>query len=201
MIKTIKLILSIGLAFVLFISNVFAELTADQVARLGADLTPLGGEKAGNADGTIPAWEGGLTTPPAGYQEGKHYIDPYSSDSIQFTITAANIGQYADKLTVGHQALLKTYGDTYKMNVYQSRRSAAAPQRIYDATKQVAATANTTPDGNGVTGAAIGIPFPIPSKGIEVIWNHLLRWRAGFAERWIVQAAPTRCGAAAERRD
>ncbi|MDX1519140.1 MAG: DUF1329 domain-containing protein, partial [Gammaproteobacteria bacterium] len=57
-------LLALGLAIV-FTSH--AEITADQVARLGNDLTPLGGEKAGNSDGTIPAWNGGITTPPAGY--------------------------------------------------------------------------------------------------------------------------------------
>ena len=40
---------------------VSAEMAADEVARLGVDLTPLGGEKAANAAGTIPAWDGGLT--------------------------------------------------------------------------------------------------------------------------------------------
>ena len=37
----------------------------DEIARLGKNLTPLGGEMGANADGTIPAWEGGITTPPA----------------------------------------------------------------------------------------------------------------------------------------
>ena len=53
-----------------------AGLSPDQVARLGDDLTPMGGEKAGNADGTIPAWEGGITSTPAGYEPGRHHIDP-----------------------------------------------------------------------------------------------------------------------------
>jgi hypothetical protein len=180
---------------VLFVAfNASAEIPPDQIARLGADLTPLGGEKAGNADGTIPAWEGGLTQPPPGYQAGRHYVDPYAGDAIRFTITAANMDQYADKLTEGHMALLKTYSDSYKMHIYPTRRSAAAPQRIYDATKSTAATARLTPDGNGVEGAVIGIPFPVPSNGLEVIWNHLLRWRGNFIERQIVQAAPTRSG-------
>jgi hypothetical protein len=192
--KTIKFNLLFLLSVFILSLTVNAEITADQIARLGADLTPLGGEKAGNADGTIPVWDGGLTQPPAGYQPGKHYVDPYAGDAIKFTITASNMDQYADKLTEGHKALLKTYSDTYKMNVYPTRLSAAAPQRIYDATRSVAATARLTADGNGVEGAVIGIPFPIPANGLEVIWNHLLRWRAGFIDRRIVQAAPTRGG-------
>ncbi|MDD3443846.1 MAG: DUF1329 domain-containing protein, partial [Zavarzinia sp.] len=38
--------------------------------RLGRDLTPLGAIKAGNSDGSIPPWDGGITTPPAGYVAG-----------------------------------------------------------------------------------------------------------------------------------
>ena len=42
-----------------------AAVSADEAARIGKDLTPLGGEKAGNKEGTIPAWDGGITKPPA----------------------------------------------------------------------------------------------------------------------------------------
>ena len=63
------------------------------------------------------------------------------------------------------------------MPVYPTRRSARFPQRIYDATREIAATAGLVDSGNGVSGAAIGIPFPIPSNGLEAIWNHLLRYR------------------------
>jgi Protein of unknown function (DUF1329) len=173
---------------------VSAEMSADDIARLGVDLTPLGGEKAGNSDGSIPAWDGGLTSPPSGYTEGQHYVDPYASDPIKVTITSGNMSEHADKLTEGHKALLQTYPDSFKMNVYPTHRSAAAPQRIYDATKQIAGTAKLTADGNGVDNAIIGIPFPIPSNGLEAIWNHILRFRADFAERVISQAAPTRSG-------
>ncbi len=169
-------------------------MSADEIASLGVDLTPLGGEKAGNSDGTIPAWDGGITQLPPGYSQGKHYVDPFPDDAIQLTITSNNMTQHADKLSEGHKALLKTYPDTYKLNVYQTRRSASAPQRIYDASKQIAATAKLTADGNGVENAAIGIPFPIPSNGLEVLWNHFLRWRGDYAERNIAQATPTRGG-------
>jgi hypothetical protein len=171
----------------------WAKLTPDEIARLGKDLTPLGAEKAGNADGTIPAWDGGITKPPAGYKQGDHHPDPYAGDAPLFTITAANKAQYADKLTAGHQAMLTTY-PSFSMKVYPTRRSAASPQRIYDATRKVAATAELVNDGDGVKGAVNGIPFPIPKTGIEVIWNHLLRFRGVIAERRIAQAAVTRSG-------
>lgn len=172
----------------------YADATADEVARLGNDLTPLGGEKAANADGTIPAWNGGITTPPAGYSEGQHFVDPYPNDNTLFTIDASNIGNYEDKLTEGHKALIKTYPDTYKLNIYPTQRSASAPQHIYDATKAAAVNAKLTEGGNGVSGVAIGIPFPIPSNGQEVIWNHLLRYRGENVARKYAQVAPTRSG-------
>src|SRR6478736_4460113 len=89
-------------------SSVITAFAVD-ASRLGADLTPLGGEKAGNADGSIPAWDGGLTTPPAGYKPGDHHPDPFAGEAPLFTITAANADKYAEKLTAGQQAMFKTY--------------------------------------------------------------------------------------------
>ena len=171
-----------------------AELSAEQIARLGADLTPFGGERAGNAEGTIPAWEGGITVPPPGYQPGMHHPDPFAEDEVLFTIDQSNMALYREKLTQGQQALMRAY-ENFCMNVYRTRRSASAPQRIYDATKKAAATARLTDGGNGVTGAVVGIPFPIPENGHQAIWNHLLRFRGVTAARWISQAAPTQTGA------
>ncbi|MBA3849931.1 MAG: DUF1329 domain-containing protein [Opitutus sp.] len=170
-----------------------AALSPADAARLGHDLTPLGGEKAGNAAGTIPAWDGGITQAPPGYTAGMHHPDPFAADAVQFTLTAANADQYADKLGAGHLALLKAY-NTYKMPVYQTHRSASNPQRIYDATKKNATTASLTEGGNGITGSVQGIPFPIPQNGLEVIWNHLTRYRGVAANRSISQAAPQRNG-------
>lgn len=170
-----------------------AKLSDEEIARLGNDLTPLGAETAGNAAGTIPEWTGGITQPPSGYSPGDHHPDPYADDAVVFTIDAGNQDQYADQLTEGHKALLKAY-PSFNMKVYPTRRSAAYPQRIYDATKAAAKTAELADNGNGVTGAAIGIPFPIPSNGLEVVWNHMLRYRGEIAARNIGQAALTRNG-------
>jgi hypothetical protein len=175
-----------------------AAITAEEAARLGADLTPLGGEKAGNSAGTIPAWDGGLDSPAkAGfpsYKTGSHHPDPFASEKPLFTINVQNASQYADKLSEGHKALLRAYKDTYFMNVYPTHRTAAHPQRIYDATRRIATTANLAAGGNGVTGAVEGIPFPIPKQGVEIFWNHVLRYRADAATRSIGQAAVTAGG-------
>jgi hypothetical protein len=174
-----------------------AAVTPEEAAKLGNELTPLGGEKAGNAEGTIPAWDGGITTPPAGYVAGEHHRDPFADDEVLFTITGENMAQYADKLTPGHQAMLETY-PSFRMKVYPTHRSASNPQRIYDATKRVATTARLVEGGDGITGAVMGIPFPIPKSGVEVVWNHLTRYRSEIASRKISQAAPTRGGSYTE---
>jgi hypothetical protein len=189
-----KLTLTCGLlAFGVAASHTQAAITAEEAARLGKDLTPLGAIQAGNQDGTIPAWEGGITEPPAGYKPGDHHPDPFAGDSPLFTITAANADQYQDKLSPGLLAMLKTY-PSYKLPVYPTRRSASFPQRIYDATISNATTAKLVAEGNGVSGTIIGVPFPVPKNGHEAIWNHILRYRGEIASRWIAQAAPTRNG-------
>ena len=63
-------------ALALSVTNAFAKVPESELARLGQDLTPSGAEKAGNADGTIPAWTGGLTEAPAGFVEGTPISTP-----------------------------------------------------------------------------------------------------------------------------
>ena len=173
-------------------------IASAQATRLGADLTPMGAEKAGNAAGTIPAWTGGIRSAAEagapGFKSGGHHPDPFAADKPLYRIDAANASKYAANLTAGHKALLAAYKGSYFMNVYPTRRSAAFPQRIYDAVKANASAAKLTGAGNGVTGAIGGPPFPIPQSGVEVIWNHILRYRVDVAERVIGQAAVTRSG-------
>ena len=156
-------------------------------------LTPLGAEKAGNADKTIPPWTGGITAPPKGYKKGDHHPDPYPEDKILFTISSANATDYKDKLSPGQVALMEKY-PTFKMNVYPTRRSASLPQRIYDSTIANAKTAQLTKNGNAVSGVTGGIPFPTPKSGQEAIWNHLLRYRGDAVLHTINHVAVTKTG-------
>src|SRR5881275_162179 len=103
-----------------------AELSASDLAKLGTTLTPLGAEKAGNAAGTIPAWDGGITRPVAGYVPGGHFPDPFPNDKPSFTIDQSNVDKYKDQLSVGTVAMIKKYPD-YKLPVYQTRRTASFP--------------------------------------------------------------------------
>jgi hypothetical protein len=143
---------------------------------LQSTLTPLGGEKAGNKEGTIPAWTGGHTKPIAGFKNGgRRDADPFSGDKPLYSITGKNMEQYAAKLSDGSKAMLKRY-PSYRIDVYPTHRSAAAPQWVYDNTAKNATRVKLNERMIPV-GAYGGIPFPIPKSGAEVVWNHLLRWR------------------------
>lgn len=179
-------------------SQLYAKVDSKEAAKLGKSLTPMGGIKAGNANGSIPAWSGGVTTPPKDYVKGKHHTDPFRSDKIKFSITSENYEKHADKLSVGDVELFKRYPETWKMNVYPTRRSASFPANIEAAVKENATTAVLTKDGNGVLNARLSVPFPIPQNGLEAIWNHLLRYRAQTNQKTIVQVAPTSGGAYTE---
>ena len=182
---TISMVLSTG---------ALAKVPSDQVAKLSAELTPVGATRAANKDGSIPEWKGGITKAPAGYTVGDHHIDPFPNDKIQFTITASNVAEYKGLLTPGQIKLFETYPDTYKMNIYQTRRSASYPEHVYQAVRTNASRAELVKEGNGIQGAAVGIPFPMPANGLEAIWNHTLRYRGESVTRSGGQAAPTASG-------
>jgi hypothetical protein len=160
-----------------FAGSACAKVSAQEAEQLKTTLTPLGAERAGNADGTIPAWEGGYTTVPAGFVNGGKRSELFPGDEVQFKITAQNMDQYADKLNEGTKALLKKYPDTYYLNIYQTRRTASAPQWMYDETYKNATRSYIADNGTDVVDVYGGIPFPIPKSGIEAIWNHQLRIR------------------------
>jgi hypothetical protein len=152
-----------------------AGVSPAEAAKLKGELTPVGAERAGNKEGTIPAWSGGLTTPTPGDAPGKRRGDPFKDEKPQITITAKNMAQYADKLTPGIAAMLKKYPETFHLNVYPTRRTAAMPQWVYDNTFKNATRGKM--EGDMPHGVAGGVPFPIPKTGAEIVWNHQLRWR------------------------
>lgn len=170
--------------------QVGAAVSPEQAARLGNDLTPVGAEKAANADGSIPAWDGGFDEA----FSGDRFVDPFAADKPLMTITAANMEQHKDKLTPGQMAMLAKYPDSYKMNVYPSRRTAAFPQHVYDLAAKNAVNAKLVDGGNGIENFEETLPFAIPQNGIEAIWNHVTRYRGGSVERTLVQVPVHRNG-------
>ena len=177
-------------------ASAYAGVPPEVADRLGKDLTPMGSQKSANKDGTIPEWTGGLQSPPSNvsYKIGDRHPDPYASDKILFTITAANMGQYEKNLGDLPKAMFKAYPDTYKMNVYPTHRSCAQPDGVYEVVKHNALNSVGSMDGAGFSGAIRSTAFPIPSTSQEIMWNHTLKFRNFKFTRQLVFAAPTRAG-------
>lgn len=154
--------------------SALAAVSPEEAAKLGKELTPMGAERAGNGS-DIPEWTGGLTTPPAGYTEGEHLVDPFADEKPLYTITSENYMEYADVLSDGQKALFEKK-PTFKMNVYPTHRTVPVPEWVAKNIHTNALNAELTPDGNGVTNAYGGVPFAIPQNGKEAIWNHTLRY-------------------------
>ena len=172
---------------------IVASITWSSVCGAADDavLTPIGAERAGNADGSIPAWQGGITQRPVNYDPAEHCVDPYADDAVLFTIDAQNASVYADKLSDGQRALFEAFPDTWRMRVYPTRRSASYPEFVYDAVLRNQQTAAVLPGKGGVSGSRVGSPFREPKNGLEAIWNHNLRWRGLRIERSEGSAAVT----------
>jgi hypothetical protein len=95
----------VALAMGGFSPLLLAKAPPDQVAKLGKELTPVGAERAGNADGSLPAWTPMKQSGPLkDFWASNPAID---GEKPLFTISAANMAKYADKLTEGHKELLK----------------------------------------------------------------------------------------------
>ena len=155
--------------------GVKAAVSDREAAALKSELTPVGAVRAGNEAGTIPAWTGGYRTASPTYVQGAPRPDPFAAEKPLFSITARNFQDYADRLPEGAKVLFQKYPD-YRMDVYPSHRTAAAPDWVYDNVFRNATRAHAAPEGiaYGVAGAVGGIPFPIPRDGAEAMWNHLL---------------------------
>jgi hypothetical protein len=168
-----------GITLVLlgFSGHVLSKVTPAEAAQLDGQLTPVGAERGANASGTIPEWTGGLKTPPAGWHKGEVEISPFPNDEAMFVINANNLNLYRDKLTDGQIKMLTEYSNDYFMPVYQTRRTAAFPEHVYEKSRENAVSAELLENGNGVRNTIMTSPFPIPDNGLEVIWNHILRYR------------------------
>jgi hypothetical protein len=178
----------------LFALSTYAAVSPGEAAKLGATLTLMGAERAGNTDGSIPAWTGGLPKD-AGAIDAKGFLaDPFADEQPLFVITAQNVEQYKDRLTPGQLALFKRYPDSYRMPVYKTHRSANLPANWLAATRDNATRVTLAAGGNGLENYRLGIPFPIPQDGLEVIWNHLTHYAVG-ARRSFIQVTPQQNGA------
>lgn len=166
-----------------------AAVSQNQASQLGNNLTPFGAVRGGNSAGTIPRWNGGDATIPDGYEgTGDHHINPYPDDKPRYVVDANNIEEHRDVLPDGVAALVKRYPETFKVQVFPTRRSHTAPDHIVENTRKNATSASLVDGGNGINNAFGGHPFPIlhgsnEEQAMQAMWNHLTRWRGRYMER------------------
>ncbi len=159
--RTIFLVISVLILYVLTISSVKA---------IDVEKTPYGAEFKGNADGSIPNWQGGL-------ENKKEFGSVLLKEKPLYTIDASNMNQYRSILPDALSALIERYPETMKVPVFTSYRPAYYFDWIYDAIRKNRDSAKLIDDGSSVVGAYPGIPFPDPKNGYEVLWNHVLSFR------------------------
>lgn len=175
-----KSMVSLAAALLVAMMPAMAKVSADEAAQLGKTLTPVGAERAGNKDGTIPEWTPGKQS--GALKETWPSNPAIEADKPLFTIDAKNAAKYADKLTEGHKELLKRF-PSYKLNVYPSRRNVNFPEKILAETMKNATRAELVGVDNP-KGAYVGFPFPIPKSGAEPLWNHRTKWRGESIRRY-----------------
>ena len=180
---TIKTILTAFCLISMASSMALAAVSPEEAARLGKDLTPMGAEMAGNADGSIPPWNAEGTPIPADFVAGSdNYTDPYADEEPLYTIDGSNWKEYADNLTVGSQAMFEKYGaDGFKMHVYPTHRGSIRPDWVYANNLKNATTAKLVADGQKIEGNLPGVPFPIPQSALEAMWNHMVRYSIDYS--------------------
>lgn len=160
-------------------AGVLAAVSEEEASRLGKELTPVGAEMAGNADGSIPPWSPDGIPVPSNFVAGSDdYVNPFADEKPLYTIDESNWKEYAEFLTVGTQALFEKYGaDGFKVHVYPTHRGTIRPDWYYANSQKNATTATLVEDGQKIEGNLPGVPFPIPQSGLEVLWNHMIRYQ------------------------
>jgi hypothetical protein len=172
----------------------FQAIAAD-LAQLDK-LTPSGAEKDGNKEGTIPAWQG-AEAPLPGWEWGKLRQNywKHKDEKPLLTIDASNADKYADKLTAGQLAMLKQRKD-YRMEVFPSHRTCGVPDFVASNTRKNLNTAKLDANGWSLKEATVpGYPFPIPTTGVEAMWNSKMRYRGvGIDYKGTITAVSPRRG-------
>jgi len=166
------------LALTVLTNTSHAKVSTQQADQLGKQLTAIGAQASGNKNGTIPAYQGGL----AQSNNTDPFLDIYAQESPLFVITHSNLNRYKGNLTPGQLAMFERYPNTYTMPVYATHRSANFPKNIFQVAKRNATSTDLLDNGNGLKNFDETVPFAIPQNGLEVIWNHVTRFRGGSVQ-------------------
>lgn len=159
---------------VLSCSVAHAAVSPAEAEKLKTELTPMGGERAGNADGSIPAWTGGQQ---AALPAGKPNRPPLfnAGEKSILKIDSSNMEQHKARLSEGEQALLKNIPG-YSIHVYPTHRTAIAPAHSYERTFKNATTTKMD-DKELISDWGGSVPFPIPKSGSEAMANTQFAFR------------------------
>jgi hypothetical protein len=85
--------------------------------------------------------------------------------------------------------MFKRYPDTFKMPVYPSHRGSTVPDDVFAAIKKNATTTTLVPAATAWR-TSDRRAVPDSQSGLEVIWNHITRYRGGSVTRLVTQATP-----------
>jgi len=137
-----------------------AQTSNPDPSLLKTTLTPMGSERAGNADGSIPPWTGGVTAPPLGPNDPQD-VPMFEDEAMLYKIDASNMAQYSGLLSDGVKLLMTKFG--FWIRVFPTHRTHALPQYVYDNNALNVTRASLDPNGGrlGFNGAYGGTPFPI----------------------------------------
>ena len=168
--RTAVAVIAVALA-----GSALGAVSPEEAKQLGGPvLTEWGAERAGNKDGSIPAFTGERVKAPASYdpKQPSQTPDPFG-DKPLYSINAQNAAQYADKLTVGQRETFKKYPN-YRMDIYPTHRIVLMPKAAIENTLKNATSCKTANGGLRLEGCYGGVPFPIAKTGNEAVWNHEL---------------------------
>ncbi len=173
---------SARLGAVVIATALHGTVWAQDASALSGRMTPVGAERAGNKDGTIPAWVSEKQD--SGWTWGKRRLSgwKYKDDKPLYSIDASNVDKYADKLSPGQIATIKQVKG-YRMDVYPTRRTCNVPDFVAENTRKNVGFAKLADNGWALQEAWVpGVPFPMPSNGTEAMWNMAMRYRGVATE-------------------
>jgi hypothetical protein len=178
------------------VSAVAAAISLLTGVAVADELTPVGAERAASKDGLVPAFAG-RQAPQSGWEYGKFRGDfwKHRDEKPLYSIDAANVKKYADKLSPGEIQLIRQQKG-YRMDVYPSHRECQLPDFAEQNSKENLTSAKLAADGETVQTAQLpGVPFPQPKSGAEAIRNYETRYR-GEGIEWapVVTAISPRPG-------